>query len=90
MEAFTARRVVKYVVRAAIHGQVSKVTQTAITDRTQFEEDDFVVEIAGNVVGWGVAKNLEPYTNKMVDKVADFVNEKRAARAAKKTVTETE
>jgi len=87
MEAFSARNVVKYVVRAAVHGRVADITTTIITDHTRFEEDDTVVEITSHVVGWGVASRLQPYTDQMVDKVADFVNEKRAARAAKKTDT---
>ena len=53
MEAFTARNVAKYLVRVAIHSQVASATETAIINHTRFEEDDKIVEIASNVVGWG-------------------------------------
>lgn len=85
MEAFTARNVAKYIVRAAIHSQVASATETAIINHTRFEEDDFVVDVASNVVGWGVSAQLKPWSDRVVDRTADFIAEQRAARAAKKT-----
>ena len=84
---FTARNVAKYVVKAAVHSVVSKHTETLIIDHTRFEEDDFVVDSASFIVGWGVSEKLKPYTDKAVDKTADFIATKREARNAKKETT---
>lgn len=85
---FTVRNAAKYAVTVAIHSKVSSVTQDAITDYTQFEEDDKIVHFGGHMVGWFVSDKLKPHTNKMVDKTADFIVAKRAARAAKKNTAE--
>lgn len=71
--AFTARNVAKFVVKAVVHGKTAQLTEQAIVDRTQFEEDDIVVDIAGNVVGWYVSDRLKPLTDAAVDKTFDFV-----------------
>jgi hypothetical protein len=85
---FTARNVAKYVVQAAVHGKVAQLTEDAIVDYTRFEEDDKIVDISSHVVGWCVSAKLKPLTDKMVDKTADFIADKRAKRAAKKNPTE--
>jgi hypothetical protein len=84
MEAFTPRTVTKFVATTGIKLYVAGLTQNAITDYTQFDEDDKVVHIASAVVGWGVADKLKPHTDKIVDKVADKVIALRAEKAAKK------
>lgn len=86
MEAFTARNIAKYLVCAAIHRQVASATETAITNHTRFEEDDTIVELTSHVVGWGVSVKLKPWSDRIVDRTADFINEKRAAQAAKKDI----
>lgn len=85
MQAFTPRNVAKYVVKAIVAGKTAQLTEQAITDHTQFDEDDLVVDITGTVVGWYVASKLKPYTDVMVDKTADWIN----ARKAQKTQTDT-
>lgn len=87
MPDFTLRNVAKYAVTALIHGNVAKQTETAITDHTRFEEDDIVVDISAHVVGWYVSHKVKPYTDKAVDKTADFIVAKREARKAKQTET---
>jgi len=87
MEDFTLRNVTKYAVKAAVHGYVASVAADAITDYTRFEEDDAVVRISSNVIGWGVSDKLKPVTNKIVDKTADFIVAKREARKSKKNNT---
>lgn len=82
--AFTARNVAKYVVMAAVQQKTAELTEDAIEDYVGFEEDNMFVGLGSNVVGWYVASKLKPYTDKMVDKTADFVTAKREARAEKK------
>jgi hypothetical protein len=87
---FNARNVAKYVAKAAVHGKVAQLTKDAITDYTKFEEDDTVVDISSHVAGWYVSEKLKPITDRMVDKTADFIADKRAKRAAKKEASEKE
>jgi hypothetical protein len=81
---FTPRNVAKYVVRTVIFSKASQLAKDAIVDHTEFEDDDMTVKISGHLVGWAVSAKLKPYTDKMVDKTADYVNAKREARAAAK------
>ncbi len=78
MPAFTARNVAKYIVKTVVQYKVSNATATAIVNYTDREEDEVIfVQIPAHLVGWGVADKLEPYTDAMVDKTADFVAAKR-------------
>lgn len=87
---FTARNVVKYVVKATVHSAVAQRAEDIITDYTRFEEDDTVVKISSHLVGWYVSDKLKPVTDKMVDKTADYVAAKREARCSKKETKKTE
>lgn len=87
---FTPRNVAKFVVRLTIQSKVAKVAEDAITEHSRFEEDDLMVEIPAQLLGWYVSGKLKPLTDKMVDKTADFVVAKREARRTKKDNTETE
>lgn len=89
-ETFSARNVAKFVVKTAVYVKAKSKTEEVITDYTSFEEDDFVVGIGGSVVGWYISDKLKPYTDKAVDKTADFITAKREARAAKKETKKTE
>lgn len=79
-DAFTPRNVTKYVVQAVIASKVSDFAEDAIVEHTQFEEDDMIVDIATHVIGWGVSAQLKPYTDKIVDRTADFIVAKREER----------
>lgn len=85
---FTARNATKFVVTAIVKKKVADKTEDLITDYTRFEEDDFVVEISGSLVGWYIGDKVKPITDKMVDKTFDKVAELRAKRAAKKEAEE--
>lgn len=89
---FTPRNVAKWLAKAAIHAQVAQMTKNALVDNTSLEADSKRVKLGSNVVGWGVSSKLKPYTDKAVDKTADYINEKREARNTKKddTTPETE
>jgi hypothetical protein len=84
---FTVRNVAKYAVKAAVQTKVAITTKHAIVDYTRFEEDDTVTSIGSHLVGWYVSDKVKPYTDKAVDKTADFITKKRAERAAKKDQT---
>lgn len=77
MDPFTPRNAAKFVVTSIIKVKAAQKTEDLITDYTQFEEDDLVVDITGGLVGWWVGDKLKPYTDKMVDKTADFIVAKR-------------
>lgn len=83
--AFTTRNVAKFVVKAIVAGRTARIAEDVITDYTRFEEDDMIVDISSSVVGWYVSDKLKPYTDKMVDKTADFI----AAKRGKQETTET-
>lgn len=82
---FTPRNVVKYVVKTAIYLKVSERAAEAMTDYTCLEEDSITVKLGSKVIGWAVADTAKPYTDKLVDKTANFINAKREARKARKS-----
>lgn len=81
---FTARNISKFVVTTAIAYKATDVAEDAITENTRFNDDDIVVIIGSKLIGWGIADTVKPYTDKMVDRTADFIAAKREARQAKK------
>ena len=85
---FTPRNAAKYAVKFVIAGKVAEVAEDVITDYTRLEEDTTVVNLTSSMVGWYVSDKLKPLTDKMVDKAADFIVEKREARKAKKDTAE--
>lgn len=84
MDQFTPRNAAKFVVTTIIKVKTAQKTEDLITDYTQFEEDALVVDIAGGLVGWWVGDRLKPYTDKVVDKTADFIVAKREQMKEKK------
>lgn len=86
---FTPRNVAKYVVQAVIAFKTTKFTANTMANHTRFETDTTVVEIASSVVGWGIASQLKPVTDRTVDLLGDKIVAYRAQRAEKDTQTET-
>jgi len=86
----TPRLVAKKVAQALIAAQVARLTRTAISDYTRFDQDDIVVEVTSGTVGWLVSEQVAPVSDKIVDKASDFINTKREARKAKKEQKKTE
>lgn len=84
---FTARNVVKFVAKAAIAAKTAELAADAMVDYTALEEDSATVKIGSRVIGWYISDKLEPVTDKMVDKSADFIAAQRAKRQAKKNTT---
>lgn len=85
---FTARNAAKYVVKAIVASKTAQVAEDVITDYTRFEEDDTVVDISSHLIGWYVSSKLQPITDKMVDKTADFIMAKRQEMKDKKETPE--
>lgn len=85
MPPFTTRNVMKYVAKALVASKAADLTSDAITDHTHFEEDDLTVDLGSKVIGWYISEKLEPYTDKMVDKAADFVSTLRTKKQDKNT-----
>jgi hypothetical protein len=81
---FTTRNVAKFVAKSIVYYKTTKLTAETIEEHTQFEKDDMIVGLGASVVGWLVSDKLSPVTDKIVDKTADFVTEKRQARKDKK------
>lgn len=81
---FTVRNASKMVVSTAVHMTVSHLTQNALRNYTPIQGDKTVF-MAGNLAGWSASANTTPFTDKLVDKTADFIIAKRAERKAKKT-----
>lgn len=81
---FTPRNVAKYVVQATVQFRTTRLVKNAIVGHTSLEKDSTPVSLVSNVIGWGVSAKLKPHTDKMVDKTADFVADKREKRQAKK------
>lgn len=83
-EDFTPRNVAKFVVSSAITLKSTELAKNALTDYTSLAEDSKTVNIGSKVIGGFIGSKLKPYSDKAVDKTADFVVTKREARKAKK------
>lgn len=81
---FTARTAAKFVAQAIVQRKATQITEDVLTDYTRFEEDDLIVDLGGNLVGWYVSDKLRPVTDKIVDRTSDFIANKREARKARK------
>jgi hypothetical protein len=80
MDAPTPRNLSKWAVSAAISWKTGKAVENTISDHTRFDSDDLIVELASGSIGWIVAYRAKPYTDKMVDKTADWISERRNKR----------
>jgi len=85
---FTARNAAKHAVKALIAGKVASLAKDFTVDHTGLDEDNRFVGVGSYLIAWVVADKVKPHTDKMVDKAADFIVEKRAQRAAKKNTEE--
>lgn len=83
--AFTARNVSKFIAKSIVAAKTTQLSADAIADHTHYEKDDTVVEIGSGVIGWFASSKLEPVTDTIVDKTADFVTAQRAKRQEKKS-----
>lgn len=72
--------IAKHTVSTIVSTTVANAVSNLITDNTETDKDDFVVQIPSAVVGYMVAHKLRPYTDAMVDKtvakIQSFKNHK--------------
>lgn len=85
---FTPRNVSKMLLRSAVDMKVTQLTRNAVANYTRYESDNMLVTLGAHVVGWAVASQLEPVTDKIIDVTADFVSEQYTKRRTKKNKTE--
>lgn len=86
----TPRETAKFVISTAIAAKATSVAEDNIVEHTRYEEDDLIVVVGSKVIGMYTSAILKPFTDKAVDKTADFVLAKREARKAKKTAKKQE
>lgn len=84
MDAYTPREVAKMLVKTMIVAKTAQITANTLEDRTGIDKDSKTAHVAGQFVGWSVVFAVKPYTDAAVDQTADWINARRAARAAKK------
>jgi hypothetical protein len=82
--AFTARNVAKWVTTSVVAIKTAELAAETVSDYTRFEEDDLVVNLGSKCFGWFVSSRLEPVTDAMVDKTADFLVAQWDKRRTKK------
>jgi len=91
---FTARNAVKKLVFGLVSYKVTVITANLATNYTGFDKDDMIVKVGSPMVGWGVAANAQPYTDKLVDASFDYAAKRyenyKTNRAAKKAAEETD
>lgn len=78
---FTPRNVAKYAVTFVIRTKVVKLVKNAADDYTRFENDDITVRVSANIIGWGISAKLKPFTDKVVDRTADYIVAKREKKS---------
>lgn len=77
---FTPRNVAKYAITFTIRAKVVRIVKNITEDYTSHESDEILVRASANVVAWGVSASLKPFTDKVVDKTADYIVAKREAK----------
>jgi len=87
---FTARNVAKWVLKSVVAIKTTELVANTAADHTSFDKDDLVVKIGAGIVGWGVSARLQPYTDALVDKTADFAVTQWSNRNSKKDNPENE
>ena len=76
--SLTPRDVAKWLLNAAVAMKTSDLAADAIASYTRFDnKDSLAVRLGTGAIGMVVARKLEPATDAIVDKTADFLVEKR-------------
>lgn len=70
---FAPRAIAKTAVNILITAKVSDVASDVMVDYTALEEDSKTVQISSGLIGLYIASKLDPITDKIVDKTADFI-----------------
>ena len=88
-EDLTPRNIAKYTVSTIISMRAAGIARNGMDNYTRFDGDSRVVLVASNVVGMYVAGMVQPYTDFVVDKTADFIVAKREERKTNKQEKDT-
>ena len=76
-EPLTTRDVAKWLLNAAVAMKTSQLAADTVGDYTRFDKESLAIRLGTGAIGYVVARKLEPATDAMVDKTADFIVEKR-------------
>lgn len=90
MDNFTVRGAAKFAVRSIVAMKATSLAKDAMTDYTALEEDSMTVRIGSKLIGSFVSTKAAPYTDKIVDKTADFIVAKRNKKTEEDTPETTE
>ena len=69
--------VAKWLLNSAVAMKTAQLAADTVADYTRFEKDSLAVRLGSGAIGMVVARKLEPATDAIVDKTADFIVEKR-------------
>lgn len=78
------RTVAKWLILSVIDLKTTQIVRDTADNYTRFNRDSTAVNIGAGAIGMVVAHACMPVTDKIVDKTANFIAEKRAQRSAKK------
>lgn len=78
------RTAAKWIVSSIIAIKTIDLVENAAGDYTRFEKDSLAVRLGAGAISLAVTSKTTPYTDKMVDKTADFIVAKREKMRAKK------
>jgi hypothetical protein len=76
-------KMAKAALNSLVESLVALQARAFIADHTEIDHDSKLLQVGTSMVGSVVAGTTEPYTDRAVDKVSDWI----AAKRNKKTVT---
>jgi hypothetical protein len=79
-----ARDVAKWLLNSAVAMKSAQVAADAVDNFTSFDKDSLAVKLGTGGIGMVIGRKLEPVTDAIVDKTADFLVEKRNKFRTKK------
>lgn len=77
---FTIRNAAKFALKVIVSTKVKETSKDIISNQLDRDEDDNIVSIPAHMIGWYVSEKLEPITDGMVDKTADWLAARKAAK----------
>jgi len=75
--SLTPRDVAKWLLNAAVAMKTSDLAADTVASYTSFDKESLALRLGTGAIGMVVARKLEPATDAIVDKTADFLVEKR-------------
>lgn len=78
---FTPRNVGKYVAKHAVTAVVAKAVKDALETFIPATQNYKIAELGGGLAGWYAGGKVEPYTDALVDEIANEIAKRKAAKA---------